>query len=275
MYMAYSLSYGEEDVLINAKPREYCIDINANSASGILNIHPFNKEIKADLENKKYGLNTMIYYNGEFPPLIYSISDLNKDIKAEFYYKPIKIEPIKIESGDKNYILKNPFEICSENEESDCKKNISEYTFIKGKNYKIKVLNEFVEFNNYYYMTEYSFSKKDEITDETDEKTEETDKTDETDEKTVKTDETDEKTDKIGKGFHLMFVTRYNYYFQFSKFLSFYHLNMKLNFPRQVMLFDLHDLYEHLLSCLHNNYFYYIFLSFHPMKNLLIFHLLK
>ena len=39
---------------------------------------------------------------------------------------------------------------------------------------------------NYYYMTEYSFSKKDEITDETDEKTEETDKTDETDEKTVK-----------------------------------------------------------------------------------------
>ena len=97
MYMAYSLSYGEEDVLINAKPGEYCIDINANSASGILNIHPFNKEIKADLENKKYRLNNMIYYNEEFPPLIYSISDLNKDIEVEFYYKLIKIE-----SEDKN-----------------------------------------------------------------------------------------------------------------------------------------------------------------------------
>ena len=129
MYMAHSLLYEEEDVLINVKPGECRIEINANSASGILNIHPFNKEIKADLENKKYRLNNMIYYNEEFPPLIYSISDLNKDIEVEFYYKPIKIE-----SGDKNYILKNPFEICPENEESDCKKNISEYTFIKGKN---------------------------------------------------------------------------------------------------------------------------------------------
>ena len=98
MHKVHSLSYGEEDVLINVKQGECCIDINANSASGILNIHPFNKEIKADLENKKYGLNTMIYYNGEFPPLIYSISDLNKDIEVEFYYKPIKIE-----SGDKKY----------------------------------------------------------------------------------------------------------------------------------------------------------------------------
>ena len=53
---------------------------------------------------------------------------------------------------------------------------------------KIKVFNEFVEFYNYYYMTEYSFSKKEEITDETDEKT----------------DETDKKTDKIEKSFFIL-----------------------------------------------------------------------
>ena len=101
--------------------------------NGTVMVHPLNIEINIDFNKKeKYELNGALVSNEKFPPIIYSLSNLEKDVSINFSY-----EKEEIKFDDKSFTIKNPFKICLKD---DCKEKINTYKFLKGNNYKIYLM---------------------------------------------------------------------------------------------------------------------------------------
>ena len=57
-----------------------------NEIQGTINIHPLDKEDKIDLDKYKYQITKLVTFDEEFPPLVFSLSKLTKNIKVKFIY---------------------------------------------------------------------------------------------------------------------------------------------------------------------------------------------
>ena len=115
-------------------------------------IHPLENKIVATLEkNHRYLLKHYVGFDEKYPSFTYSVSNLAKDTKAKFDYRGSTINI----DGQK-FKLKNPFRIC---QGSDCKDDITEYTFINGTEYTIEIKPEELNTGSktYYYMDSFSF----------------------------------------------------------------------------------------------------------------------
>ena len=125
-----------------------------NEIQGTIEIHPLDREDKADLDKYKYQITKLIKFDEEFPPLVYSLSKLTKNIKVKFTYSQ-SIVTIK----GQTFILKNPYQIYEGNEAIEF---TEEYKFLKGKDYKIKIVPEELnttETTERFYMNAFSFYK--------------------------------------------------------------------------------------------------------------------
>lgn len=150
---------GQPNFIIKLQKGECSINIYSSSwvfkLKGTIFIHPLDREINVDFEAGKYELARLVNFDEEFPPIVFSVSNLNKDTEVHFSYS----KNTMISKNDKKFYLKNPYEICFEN---ICKKNIEDYKFLKNKNYKIYVKPEELKTDTYseYYLNTFSFYKK-------------------------------------------------------------------------------------------------------------------
>ena len=153
-------TYIEHYFFLEAKTGECSLNISTYNSDiqnleGTLLVHPLDHPLKIDLETKTYKLESSPFFNYIIPDITYLVSNLTKDITAEFSY-----ERPTIILNNITYYPKNPFEICHEN---DCQDNIKYYTFYKGKDYIIKVKFEIFVidyFEKEYFLTGFSFGKK-------------------------------------------------------------------------------------------------------------------
>ena len=122
--------------LLTLKKESCNLEINTfddPEVNGTVMIHPLNIEINIDFNKKeKYELNGVLVSNEKFPPIIYSLSNLVKDVSVNFSY-----EKEEIKFDDKSFTIKNPFKICLKD---NCKDKIKTYKFLKGNNYKIYLM---------------------------------------------------------------------------------------------------------------------------------------
>ena len=111
------------------------LNITEEETSGQLEgniwIYPLGKELYLDLTKKYEKPLTVCTEQSYLKPLIFSVSNLNKDIKIKFEYKAT-YKNEKFEVND----LSNPFKVC---DAEKCEKNVNNYDFKKGKNYQINV----------------------------------------------------------------------------------------------------------------------------------------
>lgn len=126
---------GNNGFLIKLAQGESC-NIKIFSSSDVFKIkgkiwiHDVNKEIDIDFKQNSYGIDTLVNSDEQCSPIVYSVSNLEKDITAKFSYSSTMIT-----LDDKQFTLSNPLTICNEN---DCQKDLKQYKFIKGQKYKIK-----------------------------------------------------------------------------------------------------------------------------------------
>ncbi len=125
-----------------------------NEIQGTINIHPLDKEDKIDLDKYKYQITKLVTFDEEFPPLVFSLSKLTKNIKVKFTYWNTTVT-----IHGQTFILKNPYQICEGNETLEF---MEEFKFMKGKDYKIKIVPE--ELNTTatterFYLNGFSFYK--------------------------------------------------------------------------------------------------------------------
>jgi len=118
-------------------------------------IHPLDKEISIDIAKQKFTFDDYVQFTEQFPslPLFFLFSNVTETIKAKFFYWRNSVE-----IDDKYHILKNPFRVCLK---KDCKDDITEYTFIEGKEYKIEMKTEEITSGTkkYYYLEGGTFYK--------------------------------------------------------------------------------------------------------------------
>ena len=116
-------------------------------------IHPFDKEIPVDLVKQKFTFDEYVEFDEQFPPLVFSVSNVTENVTAKFIYWRNSVE-----IDGKYHMLKNPFRVCLE---KDCKDDITEYTFIEGKEYKIEMKTEEITSGTkkYYYLEGGTFYK--------------------------------------------------------------------------------------------------------------------
>ena len=118
-------------------------------------VHPLNIEINVDFNiQEKYGIyDGIITADGYSPPIIYSISNLRKNVSVDFYCKSRTID-----IDDKYVDLKNPFMVCLKN---DCEYEPYRYKFVKGNKYKIIVSFQEIksDLSTVYHIPPFSFEK--------------------------------------------------------------------------------------------------------------------
>ena len=129
------------------------LDVNED-VKGTIMVYPLNIDIAIDFSQnieKKY----TIKYDKELEPLIFSVSNLNKDKFVLFDYE----YEFKNDQGE-IINLSNPFEICTG---EICENNITNYTFLKGVQYTIRIKFEKKIVNidgfntSYYFLPAFSF----------------------------------------------------------------------------------------------------------------------
>ena len=126
---------------------------NNKEEDGTILIQPLNINLNIDLSQKIEKKYTIEYeYNKELEPLIYTVSNLNKDKYVVFNYE----KEYKNEKGE-SFQLSNPFRICRDEK---CVDNVYNYTFLKGEQYTIRIKFEKKAVNitaNHYFLPAYSF----------------------------------------------------------------------------------------------------------------------
>ena len=152
--------------IIKAQTGECTLNIEANQWDSknkkTIFIHPFDKEIPVDIDKQKFNFDEYVEFDEQFPPLVFSVSNVTENVTAKFIYWRNSVE-----IDGKYHMLKNPFRVCLE---KDCKDDITEYTFIEGKDYKIEMKTEEITSGTkkYYYLeggTFYKISGGDDTTD--------------------------------------------------------------------------------------------------------------
>ena len=88
-----------------------------------------------NFDQKSYYYNEQICVDSNLGPRIIKVENLNEDKYALFSYKVVE----EYEEDDEENDYENPFEICKDNSEEECKKNIDLFSFSKGYNYTIKI----------------------------------------------------------------------------------------------------------------------------------------
>ena len=152
-------THTEPVFIIKANTGECNINITSSSwvheLKGTINIHPFDREIAVDFEKYRYRIESITKFDEEFPPLLFSVSNLAKDTEVLFTY--IKSNVI---INEYSFVMKNPYQIYDGNETIG---DIEEFKFIKGKDYKIKIIPEelVAGTKKYYYMNQFDFYSKD------------------------------------------------------------------------------------------------------------------
>ena len=128
------------------------LDTNKEEVGTIL-IQPLNINLNIDLSQKIEKKYTIEHeYDEELEPLIYSVSNLNKDKYVIFNYE----KEYKNDKGE-SFQLSNPFRVCKDEK---CYDNVYNYTFLKGEQYTIGIKFEKKAVNinvNHYFLPAYSF----------------------------------------------------------------------------------------------------------------------
>ena len=124
--------------------------------SGTFCVHLLKNAIEVDFTKQEtYSVESFVECeDGECPLLTYSVSNVEQDYNVKLEYHEGTIVTVDGES----YTLSNPYKIC---EGSDCKENIKEVSFKKGKEYKIIIKFEKIQGTQTtkYYFPSFKFHK--------------------------------------------------------------------------------------------------------------------